>query len=295
MENNNTKVCSTEGCNGCSSCDKSCGSKKCAKRMLYQALGLLALFLTILTFVGIIIAIKSVKTAGSYPIGPTVVSFTGKGEVTAKPDMAVFSTSLTEDATTTKAAKDKLAARQNKIIEIVKSKGIKADDVSVENISTYPKTEYVGTCTPYNCNQKPVKVGYTISGTITIKIHNLNKDENLEEKASDVLSALNDAGIDNLYGPNYSIEDPSKYKSEARAKAIEDAKKQAEAVAQAVGKKLGDLTGFYDNDNSYGNPGPMYDSMQVKSAMAGAPSIAPQLPSGTDKVVSNVTVSYELK
>jgi len=57
----------------------------------------------------------------------------------------------------------------------------------------------------------------------------------------DVLDKAVAAGANNIYGVNFSVEDTAKLETDARAKAVADAKSRAEELAQLNGLQLGEV------------------------------------------------------
>jgi hypothetical protein len=93
----------------------------------------------------------------------------------------------------------------------------------------------------------------------------------------------------------HSHDDIAKVKAEARAKAIADAQTKAKELARQLGVRIVRITSFYDSSDQ-----PMYYgrgegvSVDMMSAKVASP-MAPQIPIGEDKIMSNVTISYEIK
>jgi len=81
-------------------------------------------------------------------------------------------------------------------------------------------------------------------------------------------------------------------RANAREMAIIDAKEKAKRLEGDLDVKFIRLTGFYENEDQR-----FYEErvmMSADSAMGGAIS-APSLPTGENKVVSNVTLIYEVR
>lgn len=216
------------------------------------------------------------------------ISVSGTGEVAGIPDVATFSYSVTEPATTVVDAQTKATQKSNAALVLIKAAGIDEKDVKTTDYSIAPQYDYVqDVCTTNYCpGGKQVLKGYQVSQTISVKVRDLSK-------AGDILSKLGGVGVQNLSGLQFGIDDPEALKTEARAKAIEDAKKQAESLAKSLGVSLKKVVGFYDNFDQ-GNP--TYgdaNTLGLKAMSVAAP--APELPKGQAKIVSKVSVTYEIK
>ena len=77
----------------------------------------------------------------------------------------------------------------------------------------------------------------------------------------------------------------------ARAKAIDQAKSKADALAKALGVRLVRIVSFSENGS---NPSPIrYDLMSAGvSSKAGT---VPEISTGEQKITSNVNITYEIE
>ncbi len=98
-------------------------------------------------------------------------------------------------------------------------------------------------------------------------------------------------GVNNVNNLGFSVENPDKLKSEARAKAIADAKKKADELRGQINIKLGKIINFYENVGGY--PGPYYMKAEGLGGGVGAPG--PSLPTGENVITVNVTITYQIK
>lgn len=216
------------------------------------------------------------------------ISVSGTGEVTGIPDVATFSYSVTEQATTVVDAQTKATEKNNTALALIKAAGIDEKDIKTTDYNIAPQYDYVQpVCTANYCpGGKQVLKGYQVIQTISVKVRDLSK-------AGDILSKLGGVGVQNLSDLQFSIDDPEALQTEARAKAIEDAKTQAEALAKSLGVSLKKVVGFYDNVYDV----PMYESRAYSGDMKRMAAVAPtpELPQGQTKIVSKVSVTYEIK
>jgi uncharacterized protein YggE len=235
---------------------------------------------------------------------PNTISFSGHGEVTAVPDIANVSFTISKDDKTAKDAQAGVAVIEKKALDILKTKGIADKDIKTENASFYPKYEYrnavcppipmgagtagvtVSPTSPYYCPPgKQVLTGYTASESITVKIRKT-------EDAGAIMQELGTVGVSNLNGPNFAIDNEDGLKMQARKKAIDDAKVKAESLAKDLGVKLGKITSFSDSSGGYpimyAAKGMALDSI----SSAPAPAV---LPKGENTISSDVTITYEIR
>jgi uncharacterized protein YggE len=244
---------------------------------------LLALFVLVL-FVN---QLKESKYIGRGAVAGNTIYVSGTGEVTAVPDIAVLSFTSSKDATTSKEAQDSLNKEVAGVISYLKKQNIAEKDISSEYGGVTPKYENVQIyCVRYPCPQGEPKInGYTATQSITVKVRAV-------DNANDIRTGLTSIGVQNIYGPTFSIDNEDSLKDEARAEAIKDAREKAEVLARQLGVRLGGVVNFSENGGAY----PMMYS--AKAGMGGdmsAQEAAPVLPKGENKVTSSVTITYEIK
>lgn len=248
---------------------------------------LLAAFLAVTT----LNAIKENTYIGKGVYPSNVIAVSGTGEVYAVPDVASFSFSVVEEGKTVKDAQDKATKKINSIVDAIKGMGVEDKDIKTTGYNSYPKYEYSGTnCVNGYCPPgKQVLNGYEVSQSITVKVRKT-------DKAGDALTKVGELGASNISGLDFVVDDMDSVRDEARAKAVADAKAKAKVLSKTLGVRLTKVVNFYESGDA---PMPMYyakmDSVSAMGAgMASAP-VAPSLPTGENKIVLNVTITYEVE
>jgi hypothetical protein len=248
---------------------------------------LAALFLLVASIFVALIAVDSL--VGLFeprpPVG-TMITVDGEGKVTAIPDIATITFSVSEDGDNASTAQDTAAKKINVALALIKGLGIEDRDVKTTSYSISPKYSYIPPCYTGYCPQPSNRIiGYTAAQTIEVKVRKT-------ADAGKVLSQLGDAGVSNLYGPNFTIDDMDGLRAEARAEAINAARMKAKTLARDLGVSLVRVTGFYESG------GPIfYGYGKAEAGFGGdvaSPNV-PSLPTGENEIVVNVTVSYEIR
>jgi uncharacterized protein YggE len=121
--------------------------------------------------------------------------------------------------------------------------------------------------------------GYSASNSVLVKIRDLSS-------AGKVLDAASNAGANQVYGPSLSRSDQDGLQAKALRDAVSDARKKAEALADAAGVGLGRVTAI--SEGFSGGPQPYY-AAEMRLAKSDAP-IEP----GTQDVQANVTVTFAI-
>lgn len=206
------------------------------------------------------------------------VSFSGEGKVLAKPDVAVVDFSIVTEAATSKAAQDANSAKSQKVVDFLKKQKIGDKDIKTTAYNIYPQYEYP------RYGGVPTIKGYQVNQTLEIKIRDL-------EKVSIVLDGVVSAGANQVGNLTFKIDDPEKLKAEARAKAIDDAKKKAKELRDQLRISLGKIVNFSENTGGYPVP-IMYEAMG--KGMGGG-GVAPSVPSGESEITVDVVLTYQIK
>ena len=266
----------------------------------------LAVFIILAIFLGVksVNALKEYSYIGRGTYASNVVTVSGKGEVTVIPDVGSFYFSVVEEAKTVKEAQDNASKKSNDIISAVKAMGVEEKDIKTTGYNVYPKYDYSRTVCPqvqavdsyggtsgsvgisYPCyNGKEVLTGYEVSQTITIKVRKT-------ADAGAILTKVGSLGASNISGLDFIVDDQDAALAEARDKAISDAKAKAKILSKSLGIRLSKIVNFYESGN-----GPIYYGMGSADmkTLSSEPSVAPQIPTGENKIISNVTITYEVE
>ncbi|MES2225435.1 MAG: SIMPL domain-containing protein [Patescibacteria group bacterium] len=244
------------------------------------ALTVLALFLLVKTFD----AMSTFGKGDNPPINTITVNGTGKGA--AVPDIARISFTVQETAPDVAAAQKAATAKTDAAIKAVAALGVADKDVKTTGYNVNPQYASPQPCYPgAMCVQGSQKItGYQVSQSVDVKVRDT-------AKAGDVLAALGNIGVQNISGPDFTVDDDTDVNAEARAAAIADARTKATELAKELGVHLGSVTNYSENGST---PMPMY-SRAAGVAMDSAVATAPNLPVGTDDRTVNVSITYEIR
>ena len=247
---------------------------------------LLALFLLVIS----IKEMKAIRYVGKDTPIMNAITVTGKGEAVTIPDVATFNFSITETDKLVSAAQTKATTKTNAALKALKDAGIEDKDIKTISYNINPHYEYTnGVCTPGYCQPgKSTLTGYDVSQTIEVKVRDL-------AKAGDIFALVGGLDVQNVNGLTFSIDDIDTVKAEARELAIENAKVKARELASQLGVKIVRITSFYDQSDEpiyYGREMAM-DSAVMNQVKAGA--VPPSVPAGEQKIISRVSITYEIR
>lgn len=206
------------------------------------------------------------------------LSVVGEGKVNAVPDTANVSAGITvSNAKTANEAETKISDVNNKIVAALSQLGIDKKDIQTSNFSVNPAYNYQIPSDPNTIS------GYTGTATLTIKVR---KVDDLPK----VITAATEAGANQVYNNGFSIENPEKFREEARNMAIKNAREQAEKLARQLGIKLGKVVNISESTNG-SSPMPYRAEAMLDAGMTKGPDLQP----GSQTVTSTVTLYFERK
>lgn len=237
-------------------------------------------------------ALRESVYIGRDVVSQNVITVSGEGEAFAKPDTATFSFTVEEDAKVVADAQKAVDAKTKSALDFLKKSNIAEKDTKTVSYQIYPNYEYAQpvVCTPYSCPpQNPPKInGYKVSQTIEVKIRDI-------EKAGELLSGIGAVGVTNLSGLNFTVDDEDAVQAKAREEAITKAEAKAKELSNQLGVRLVRIVNFSESGNY-----PVYYYGKTMTAdgrggaeMAASPSVS--VAPGETRIVSNVTITYEIR
>jgi uncharacterized protein len=181
----------------------------------------------------ILILLLTVTTSAAFAAdsdstpGRTIV-VDGNGEAHAAPDWATINLAIETQGHTAAAAAQSNAALAQKVVDALKAKLGDQGTITTGGYSLNPEYDQRPN------RERPDIVGYTAQNSITV-----------ETGALDLVGPLIDssiaAGANRVNYLNFSLKNDTKARDEAIANATKDARAQADALASALGVRLGQV------------------------------------------------------
>ena len=223
---------------------------------------------------------------------PREISVTGEGKAYAKPDIAMISLGVTTKSEKSQDAVDQNNAKMNDIINAVKELGVQDKDIQTTSYSLNPV--YGNEVVPlypdgiYYPRQNNTIVGYSLTQQVQVKVRNL-------DDINEILDSATSKGANVVGSPQFIIDDIEKFKSEAREKAIQQAKEKAVTLFQQTGLKMGELISIYEGGFGGCGGGICPYGFGVGGDALVKESVAPQIQPGEEQVTASVTLVYRIK
>lgn len=213
---------------------------------------------------------------GKNPQIDRTITITGEGKVTAIPDIATLNLGMENTSMDIQEAQKKNTGTMNSLINQLTALNIAKEDIQTTNYSIYPQYDWV--------DGRQILRGYTISQNVAVKIRDT-------EKVDEVLKIVGDLKLNQVGGLTFDVDQPETYRQRARELALKNAKEKAEALASIMGVKLGKVISF----NESGSVPLYYDSyMKTEALGLGGGGTAPSVSAGSQEIIVNASVVYEL-
>ena len=199
----------------------------------------------------------------------------GIGRVTLVPDIATINIGVRTEEDNVTDALNGNTSQANAIADVLQDLGVEEKDIQTSNFNVYPSDRY-------NPMTGEIEGQYfVVENTVNVTVRDLS---NLGE----VLTAVVEAGANNIYGINFNVDNREEAVAEARRLAIEDAKAKAEIIAGDAGVELGDLISINVYEGS--TPITYLDSKGGAYAAAEVPIAA-----GTLSITMECNLTYEIE
>ncbi|MDQ2693130.1 MAG: SIMPL domain-containing protein [Chloroflexota bacterium] len=205
------------------------------------------------------------------------LSVSGSGEAFLAPDIAYINVGVHTEAATAAEAVAENNTQTQELIQALIDFGIAAEDIRTTNFSIWPMDQF----DPVTGRPTGEKT-YAVDNTVYVTVREL-------DGLGDLLDAAVTAGANTVNSIQFDVEDKDDALQQARAEAVEDAREQAQAIAQAAGLSLGEIQSISFIDPQ---PYPIFDGRG-----GGAAAEASSVPIQPGQLTFTVTVniSYVLE
>lgn len=208
---------------------------------------------------------------------PTV-SVRGNAAVTARPDEAVVVITVSRLDKTPERALADAARRSGEIEAILGELGVAEAAIGTRGLSVAPQIEYDGKA------RRNVQRGYRATNELSVTL----ADPQVTGRLFQEIAGRAEADV---AGPFWRIAPGNPARAEAQGLAAEDARRKAEAYANALGVRLGPIVRVLEPGVS-GPPGPR---APVAPQAAPAPAAPVDVHSGNLEVTASVEVTFAIE
>lgn len=203
------------------------------------------------------------------------ITVTGSGSVQVAPDRAVMQIGVVTRGPDAAKAADQNAAATKRVLDALLKAGIPRDALQTARVTVSP--EY--NAEPGRGTTQPS--GFRADDSVTVIL----KDVSAVGK---VFAAAASAGANDIYGPDWRLDDENASSSGALEKAVAAARVKAEALAKAAGVRVGDAVAIAESGSV--QPTTTAERALGDQAAVQEPPVSP----GLLTVSASVTVTYRM-
>jgi uncharacterized protein len=158
---------------------------------------------------------------------PNTIYVGADGKFETAPDTAVIQFNISAQGNTAKEANAEAEKQAETTRQILRANGIDPKQAEMGFYSVNPRYDYR--------DQKQKLIGYSVTTSATLKLKDFSK-------IGPITQQLADASVGQSQSLSYTLESPDEAKRKAVADAYRRARSSAEALAQASGRALGELS-----------------------------------------------------
>lgn len=202
----------------------------------------------------------------------------GSGFVEVAPDRARLAFAVETEAEGAREAGEANARLMDAVIRALRGTGVPELRIESTGYSLAPRYA------PRRADEPQRIAGYTARNTVQVITDDV-------ETVGRLVDAALAAGANRVAGMSFEIRDPEPHRQEALRRAVATARGEAEAIANALGLRLGAPV-TVQGGASAGQPRPMMRAEMMDMAMAMAPETPVE--AGLQRVNANVSIRYRL-
>jgi uncharacterized protein len=239
------------------------------------------LFLRLFLLVGVLPGLSVAQGSAPSAIQVNTIYAGADGKFEAAPDTAVLSLNIAAQQDTAKAAEARAAAAVDRVRQVLRSNGIDPKQAQFSIYQLQPVYDWK--------DPKRRVLAYRATSNLSLKLRDLNKAGELLEP----LSAIDDTQNQSI---SYTLEEVEQAKAKASEDALKKARMQANAVATAGGRALGELL-YASVDVNQPNIVPVYAQRMAMAAPSANASPAPtaDFTPQTVTITAHVNALFALK
>ncbi|NJO13051.1 MAG: SIMPL domain-containing protein [Gammaproteobacteria bacterium] len=207
---------------------------------------------------------------------PRSVAVSGQGEVQAEPDRALVMLGVQVRLPKLEEARGEVNKKIDAVLKLTRELKIDPKYVRSTRISIQPEYSYE--------NNARNLLGYLVWRQVEVDLRSLEQLGQLMERAADL-------GVNQLGTPQLDSSKRAELEREAMAKAVADARLNAEALVKAAGARLGAVRTLSASSNAAAPPMPM---MRMQALTAEAADASQSYQSGQMNFTAAVQIEYDL-
>ncbi len=247
-----------------------------SKKLIYNLGAVFIVFLTLF-----VISLTMNEFAKSDYAGldqPRSIRVSGEETLHEVPDEAEIVFSVVTQGEDYGEATNRNSQQMSEVRDYLKENGLGDEDMKTLNFSVSPRYRE----TTENRDREREIIGYEVENNLKIKFKNLDEIDSL-------IAGAIDAGANKVAGLSFSVSNEEELKIDARKKAIENAREEAELIADSLGVSVGRVLDYSESAGFYA-PRVSMDLMEEAADDSQQVPIEP----GENEIRSSVEVTFEI-
>lgn len=224
-----------------------------------------------LVLFAVVLFMATVSNAQEMKTQPQII-VSGEGKIKVTPDYVIISVGVENTGEQAADVKKKNDIAIDAVIKYLKKSKLPESDYQTKQVQLNKTYDY-----------EKKKHYFVANQTITITLKDLSKYDTM-------MLGLVDSGINVINGVDFRSTKVAEYESQARVKAVQNAKAKAQDYASALNQKMGKAILVTDNSSTY-YPRPYMAAMKMS---ADTEMSRETLAIGEIEVTANVTINYSL-
>ena len=197
--------------------------------------------LSVLLVLGLALAAQGGLFAGVLAQTPTptasvdvsrTILVVGEGTVSIEPDRAQAMIGVETTGETVREATEESREIMEALLEALREQGVADRDIQTSGYSVW--TERSGRMMAPDMDRLEESLTYRVNNMVRVTVVDL-------DNLSAILDAAIDAGANSIHGISFTISDPARLETQARIRAIANAKAKAEELADLTGVRVGEV------------------------------------------------------
>ena len=211
----------------------------------------------------------------------------GQGSISIAPDLATLEYGVETRAANVSEANSRASAAMDAIVEALKARGVKDEDIETSRFSVNPRYDYIEEEVDGVRTSREVLTGYRVRNYATVKLRDL---DTIGEVIDEVVTAGgDDVRINDI---NFTLEDPKPKIAELREMAVADARAKAEHLAELSDVTVGRL--IYISEGGAGPSAGSFTSQIYGFSAAPAALRAPSVSGGEVTLTLGVQAGFAI-
>jgi uncharacterized protein YggE len=231
-----------------------------------------ALFISVT--LALLVLLGACAPSAAQPAQPNQVYVTGTGVIYVTPDIATIYIGVHTESQDVQQALQDNSSQAQAIASTLTEMGVDSKDIQTTAFNVYPQQE-IGP------QGEVTGTKYSVDNTVLVTIRDLSK-------LGQMLDAVVKSGANNINSIQFDVQDTTQAVSDARKLAVEDAKTQAQELADTAGVKLGKIISLSANQQS--GPVPVVEG----KAYAGMGGSAAPVAAGQLAITVYANITYEI-